>query len=226
MSIHPGYSGQKFMPEAVDRIRRLRAALPARRLHPGRRRDRPRDDRPRVRGGRALLVAGSAIFGREDLTRPTGAFCRTFRDPTSGRSSSPSGVAARRATIRSSARSSSATARSRGGLVRARGSPPRRGLALEQAGETARGATLYVTLEPCSHHGRRLPAPTRWWPPESRGLLSAPATRIRSSMVAGSSASRRPASRSSSRPLRRAPAERGLASVEEPRPPLSSTRRR
>src|SRR5262249_15451240 len=30
MSIHPGYSGQKFMPEAVDRIRRLRAALPDR----------------------------------------------------------------------------------------------------------------------------------------------------------------------------------------------------
>ena len=28
MSIHPGYSGQEFMPEAVDRIARLRAALP------------------------------------------------------------------------------------------------------------------------------------------------------------------------------------------------------
>ena len=28
MSIHPGYSGQAFMPEAVDRIARLRAALP------------------------------------------------------------------------------------------------------------------------------------------------------------------------------------------------------
>ena len=29
MSIHPGYSGQEFMPEALDRIARLRAALPA-----------------------------------------------------------------------------------------------------------------------------------------------------------------------------------------------------
>jgi ribulose-phosphate 3-epimerase len=67
MSIHPGYSGQKFMPDAVDRIRRLRAAL--------------LDDIPiQVDGGidhetigpahaagATLLVSGSAVFGAEDL---------------------------------------------------------------------------------------------------------------------------------------------------------------
>jgi ribulose-phosphate 3-epimerase len=67
MSIHPGYSGQKFMPEAPGRIVRTRAALPAA-VHvqvdggiDGGNVHAVRD------AGATLLVAGSAIFGQDDL---------------------------------------------------------------------------------------------------------------------------------------------------------------
>jgi len=69
MSIHPGYSGQQFMPEALGRIRRLRQALP-----------------PSVRiqvdggidgynvrevfdAGATLIVAGNSVFGGDDPQR-------------------------------------------------------------------------------------------------------------------------------------------------------------
>jgi ribulose-phosphate 3-epimerase len=71
MSIHPGYSGQAFMPEALERIATLRSLLP----------DHVRvqvdgginhDTIGRARGaGADLLVAGSAIFWSDD---PAGAY--------------------------------------------------------------------------------------------------------------------------------------------------------
>ena len=66
MSIWPGYSGQAFMPEALDRIRELRGLLPP-------------DVRVQVDGGvgaanireihdagATLLVAGTSVFGADD----------------------------------------------------------------------------------------------------------------------------------------------------------------
>ena len=67
MSIHPGYSGQKFRPDAVDRIGRLRAALPESihiQVDGG---IDPATIGPAHAAGATLLVAGSAIFGREDI---------------------------------------------------------------------------------------------------------------------------------------------------------------
>jgi diaminohydroxyphosphoribosylaminopyrimidine deaminase / 5-amino-6-(5-phosphoribosylamino)uracil reductase len=43
------------------------------------------------------------------------------------------------------------------GWTQAGGRPHAEPEALKQAGEAARGATLYVTLEPCSHHGKSPP---------------------------------------------------------------------
>ena len=69
MSIHPGYSGQRFMAEAVARIRRLRAALPERvhvQVDGGVDNTNVRELRE---AGASLFVVGSAIFHREDLPR-------------------------------------------------------------------------------------------------------------------------------------------------------------
>jgi ribulose-phosphate 3-epimerase len=69
MSIEPGYSGQEFMPEALERIRTVRSLLPPD-MHVqvdggiG-----PENIRAAHDAGAALLVAGTSIFGREDLPR-------------------------------------------------------------------------------------------------------------------------------------------------------------
>jgi ribulose-phosphate 3-epimerase len=69
MSIEPGYSGQEFMPEAFDRIRTVRSVLPA---HVHVQVDGgigPENIKAVRDAGASLFVAGTSIFGREDLPR-------------------------------------------------------------------------------------------------------------------------------------------------------------
>jgi ribulose-phosphate 3-epimerase len=67
MSIHPGYGGQEFMPEALDRIRRLRAALPDHvrvQVDGGIDEGNVADVRA---AGATLIVAGTAVFHGPDV---------------------------------------------------------------------------------------------------------------------------------------------------------------
>jgi ribulose-phosphate 3-epimerase len=76
MSIHPGYSGQTFMPEALERIAELRERLPNDILIQV---DGGIDDGNAgavARAGAQLIVAGSDIFGGPDI----GEAYRRLRD--------------------------------------------------------------------------------------------------------------------------------------------------
>ncbi|HEU6445896.1 MAG TPA: ribulose-phosphate 3-epimerase [Gaiellaceae bacterium] len=69
MSIEPGYSGQPFMPEALGRIERLSRLLPEHvliQVDGGVGRENIRLVRD---AGARLFVAGTSIFGRDDIAR-------------------------------------------------------------------------------------------------------------------------------------------------------------
>jgi ribulose-phosphate 3-epimerase len=77
MSINPGYSGQRFMPDALERVATLRAALPDSiyvQVDGGIDVDNIRSV---YEAGATLFVAGSAIFARED---PQRAYRRLVHD--------------------------------------------------------------------------------------------------------------------------------------------------
>jgi ribulose-phosphate 3-epimerase len=81
MSIHPGYSGQELMPEALPRLRELRSQLHERvvvQVDGGVTFENVREV---YETGVEAIVAGTAIFGFEDLSR---AYHRLVRELVSG----------------------------------------------------------------------------------------------------------------------------------------------
>jgi ribulose-phosphate 3-epimerase len=80
MSIHPGYSGQHFMPEALDRIAALREQLPSEVLVQV---DGGIDEANAgqvARAGAELIVSGSGVFGGPDIA----VAYRRLRDDVEG----------------------------------------------------------------------------------------------------------------------------------------------
>jgi ribulose-phosphate 3-epimerase len=75
MSVEPGFGGQTFLPDSVDRIRALRDMIATRAIeiavdggiHPG-------NVRSVVDAGAEIVIAGSAIFGQPDPIAAASAF--------------------------------------------------------------------------------------------------------------------------------------------------------
>ena len=85
MSVNPGFGGQKFIPGAVDKIRRLAALRTERRLDfrievdGGIARDTVADV---VRAGAEILVAGNAVFGKGDPRKNVEQLLKTAHEAT------------------------------------------------------------------------------------------------------------------------------------------------
>jgi ribulose-phosphate 3-epimerase len=74
MSVEPGFGGQRFLPESIDRIRRLRQEIADRPVAIGVDGGINRETAPDVlAAGAEILVVGSAIFGADDPARAAAA---------------------------------------------------------------------------------------------------------------------------------------------------------
>lgn len=79
MTVNPGFGGQKFLPDMLPKIRKLRALCEARGLNPVIEADGGQDcvhARETLAAGANAIVAGSAIFGQPDYA----AAIRTIRE--------------------------------------------------------------------------------------------------------------------------------------------------
>src|SRR5262249_28526178 len=128
-------------------------------LRPGRRRHRPRDDRPRARRRRGAArrrlggVRSRGLGGRLPRPRPgprVRYFQRALELAGRGRGKTRDNPLVGAVVVRDHDVVGE-------GWYEYEGVRHAEVIAFEQAGDAARGATLYVTLEPCSHHGRTPP---------------------------------------------------------------------
>ncbi|HXQ74203.1 MAG TPA: ribulose-phosphate 3-epimerase [Pyrinomonadaceae bacterium] len=81
MSVNPGFGGQQFIPQALDKVKRLRQMIVDRQLHVRIEIDGGVDRsniEKVVAAGAEIIVAGSAIFGKPDAE----AACRELREAT------------------------------------------------------------------------------------------------------------------------------------------------
>jgi ribulose-phosphate 3-epimerase len=82
MTVNPGFGGQKFLPEMLPKIRRLRQLCAARGLDPvievdgGENRESAGEA---IAAGATAIVAGSAIFGSHDYAESITAIRESFR---------------------------------------------------------------------------------------------------------------------------------------------------
>ena len=81
MSVNPGFGGQQFIPQALDKVKRLRQMIVERQLNVRIEIDGGVDRsniEKVVAAGAEIIVAGSAIFGKPDAE----AACRELREAT------------------------------------------------------------------------------------------------------------------------------------------------
>ena len=206
------------MPEAFGRIERLadprRGADPGRRWRGGRER-RARARRRRIAARRRQLdlrrcrargrVSAAQVDRRMSLERALALVDaspgRGYPNPTVGAVVvTPDG-----ATIGE-------------GVSEPAGGPHAEVIALDAAGDGARGATLFVTMEPCAHHGRTPPCVDRI---VAAGIARVVAGCRDPNPIAGSGDAMLAAAGvrdRAARPARGPSPERGVADVDRPRP--------
>jgi ribulose-phosphate 3-epimerase len=76
MSVNPGWGGQSFIPHSLDKLERMRRALPAQVALEVDGGIQDKTAGPVVEAGANLLVAGSAVFGSDD---PAAAYAEIAR---------------------------------------------------------------------------------------------------------------------------------------------------